>query len=57
MNEMIPIYDRVIIFSSVWFLSKKIIKQNFFKKKRNRFKPTSFGSVRFFRFQTYKTKT
>jgi hypothetical protein len=48
----------VIIFGSVWFLSKKITKPKFlfFEKKtetepkpnRNRVKPTGFGSVRFF---------
>jgi uncharacterized protein (UPF0128 family) len=39
----------VIIFGSVWFLLKKVIKTGFFKKKRNqnRFKPTGFGSVTF----------
>ena len=39
----------VIIFGSVWFLSKKVTKPNFFfeKKNRNRVKPTGFGSVRF----------
>jgi hypothetical protein len=36
----------VIIFGSVWFLSKKVTKLNFFlKKNRNRVKPTGFGSV------------
>jgi len=37
----------VIIFGSVRFLSKKITKPNFFfwKKNRNRVKPTGFGSV------------
>jgi hypothetical protein len=57
MDEMIPIYDRVIIFGSVQFLSKKVIKLNFFKKNQNWFKPTSFGSVQFFQFQAYKTET
>jgi hypothetical protein len=66
----------VIIFCSVWFLLKKIIKSIFFKKPKPvqtdqfRFsflgqKPVQtglarffqFGSVRFFRFQAYKTKT
>jgi len=46
----------VIIFYSVWFLSKKITKPKFLKKKpkpnRNRVKPTGFGSVRFFRAKT-----
>jgi hypothetical protein len=42
----------VIIFGSVRFLSKKIIKLNFFKKNRNWFKPTGFGSVWFFRTKT-----
>ena len=48
----------MIIFGSVRFLSKKIIKPNFFfwKKKpkpnRNRVKPACFGSVRFFRAKT-----
>jgi hypothetical protein len=43
----------VIIFGSVWFLSKKVTKPKlfFFEKKpkpnRNRVKPTGFGSVRF----------
>jgi hypothetical protein len=41
----------VFIFSSIRFLSKKITKPNFLKKKpksnRNLFKPTGFGSVRF----------
>jgi hypothetical protein len=42
----------VIIFDSVWFLSKKVTKpKNFFEKKpkpnRNRVKPTGFGSVWF----------
>jgi hypothetical protein len=41
----------VIIFGSVWFLSKKVTKPIFFflkkktKPKRNRVKPTGFGSV------------
>jgi hypothetical protein len=35
----------VIIFGSVRFLSKKLTKPVFLKKKQNRFKPTSFGSV------------
>jgi len=54
----------VIIFGLVWFLSKKVIKLNFFKKK---LKPVwlgffsgfflfNFGSVWFFRFQAYKTE-
>jgi hypothetical protein len=41
----------VIIFGSVQFLSKKVIKPNFFLKKnrnRNRVKPTGFGSVSVF---------
>jgi hypothetical protein len=38
----------VIIFGSVQILSKL----NFFKKNQNRFKPTGFGSVRFFRTKT-----
>jgi hypothetical protein len=39
----------VIIFGSVLFLSKKVTKPKFLKKKnRNRVKPTGFGSVRFF---------
>jgi hypothetical protein len=42
----------VIIFSLIWFLLKIIINQIFLKKKPkpnlNRFKPTGFGSVRFF---------
>jgi len=40
---------KVVIFSSVWFLLKKVIKTCFFLKKRNRnrFKPTGFGSVTF----------
>ena len=43
----------VIIFGSVRFLSKKVTKPNFFKKKnRNQVKPTGFGSVRFFREKT-----
>jgi hypothetical protein len=38
----------VIIFGSVRFLSKKITKPKFFfKKNRNQFKPTGFGSVQF----------
>ena len=40
----------VIIFGSVWFLSKKVTKLKYFffeKKNRNRVKPTGFGSVRF----------
>jgi len=37
----------------VWFLFKKIIKLNFFfKKKWNQFKPISFGLVQFFRIKT-----
>jgi hypothetical protein len=36
---------RVIIFSSVRFLSKKSNQTGFKKKNRNRFKPTGFGSV------------
>jgi hypothetical protein len=35
----------VIIFSSVRFLSKKVTKTSFFKKNRNRFKSTCFGSI------------
>jgi hypothetical protein len=37
----------MIIFGSVWFLSKKVTKPVLKKTKpnRNRFKPTSFGSV------------
>jgi hypothetical protein len=35
----------VMIFGSVRFLLKIIIKLNFFLKKWNRFKPTGFGSV------------
>jgi hypothetical protein len=35
----------VIIFSSVRFLSKKVSKTSFFKKNRNRFKSTWFGSI------------
>jgi len=50
---MISAYSR---FGSIWFLSKKITKPNFFLKKpkpnRNRFKPTGFGSVWFFRAKT-----
>ena len=42
----------MIIFSLVWFLSKKITKLKFFKKNRNRFKLTGFGLVRFFRTKT-----
>jgi hypothetical protein len=44
----------VIIFGLVPFLSKKSNQTEyiFFKKNRNRFKPTGFGSVRF-----YMTKT
>ena len=48
----------MIIFGSVWFLSKKVTKPKlfFFEKKpkpnRNRVKPTGFGSVRFFRAKT-----
>jgi hypothetical protein len=43
----------VIIFCLVWFLSKKIIKLKFKKKRnRNRVKLTGFGSVRFFRAKT-----
>jgi hypothetical protein len=41
----------VIIFGSVRFLSKKITKPKL-KKNQNRFKPTGFGSVRFFRTKT-----
>jgi hypothetical protein len=37
----------VIIFCSVQFLLKKVTKPKF-KKNQNRFKPTGFGSVRFF---------
>jgi len=37
----------VIIFGSV-LIKKKKPNQIFFKKNRNRFKPTGFGSVRFF---------
>jgi hypothetical protein len=52
----------MIIFSSVWFLSKKIIKPNFFKKKTEtdsnrpilvrffRTKPVQTGLARFSRF-------
>jgi len=40
-------------FNSVHFLSKKKSKQTEIKKKiRNRFKPTGFGLVRFFRKKT-----
>jgi hypothetical protein len=39
----------VIIFGSVRFLSKKNNQTEFFLKKPKRFKPTGFGSVRFFR--------
>jgi hypothetical protein len=43
----------VIIFDSVKFLSKKSNQiEIFFKKNQNRFKPTGFGSVRFFRTKT-----
>jgi hypothetical protein len=44
----------VLIFGLVWFLSKKVIKLNFFIKKqnRNRFKPTGFSSVWFFKAKT-----
>jgi hypothetical protein len=46
----------VFIFGSVRFLSKKVTKPNFFYKKTetgpNQFKPTGFGSVRFFRTKT-----
>jgi hypothetical protein len=34
------------LFDSV-FIKTKVIKLNFFLKNQNRFKPTSFGSVRF----------
>jgi hypothetical protein len=45
---------RVIIFGSVWFLSKTSnqTEKNNLKKKQNRVKPTGFGSVRFFREKT-----
>jgi len=46
---------RGIIFSSVRFLSKKVIKPKFKKKtklNRNRIKPTGFSSVLFFRAKT-----
>ena len=40
------------LFDSV-FIKTKVIKLNFFLKNQNRFKPTSFGSVRFvFRIKT-----
>jgi hypothetical protein len=46
----------VIIFGSVRFLSKKVTKPFFLKKKpnsnRNRVKPTGFGLVWFFRAKT-----
>jgi len=45
----------VIIFGSVRFLSKKVTKPKlffFWKKNRNRVKPTGFGLVRFFREKT-----
>jgi len=44
----------VIIFGLVWFLSKKNNQTEifFWKKNRNRVKPTGFGSVRFFRAKT-----
>jgi hypothetical protein len=49
----------VIIFSLIWFLLKIIINQIFFKKKPkpnlNRFKPTGFGSVRFFKQKPVQT--
>jgi hypothetical protein len=35
----------MIIFSSVFIYKKEVIKPVFFKKNRNRFKPTSFDSV------------
>jgi len=46
------------------FIKKKVIKLNFLKKNRNRFKPVwlgffpvffGLGSIWFFRFQAYKT--
>jgi hypothetical protein len=40
----------VIIFDSIWFLSKNNNKTKFFlKKNQNRFKPTDFSSVWFFK--------
>jgi hypothetical protein len=42
---------RLIIFGSVRFLLKKTNQTDFFLN-RNRFKPTGFGSVRFFRTKT-----
>jgi hypothetical protein len=47
-----PLQEPRGVHSSVRFLSKKVTKPNFFKKNRNRFKPTGFGSVRFFREKT-----
>ena len=44
-------FKKIIIFSSVWILSIKIIKLKFYKiqkKKRNQFKPIDFGSVKLF---------
>jgi len=41
------------LFDSVFIYIKKVIKLIFKKKNQNRFKPTSFGSVRF----VFRTKT
>jgi hypothetical protein len=43
--EKWTLFVLVMIFDSVRFLLKKVIKLNFFKKNQNQFKPTGFGSV------------
>jgi hypothetical protein len=40
----------MIIFGSVWFLSKKITKPKLLKKNRNWIKPIWLGFLSFFRF-------
>jgi hypothetical protein len=51
MNHVKKLWSGLIIFGSVRFLLKKTNQTDFFLN-RNRFKPTGFGSVRFFRTKT-----